>query len=168
VIVVWLKLLHITTLSVWAGGILLMSVLLGQREAAGEGNALHRLHAFSRFAYVTVISPAAFVAIGSGIALIFAREVFTAWFAVKLLFVGLLVALHVWTGLLVLSVFNENQRFGPWRVGLSLVTLSTIMAVILYLVLDKPEISLDQLPTPLTEPGGLQTLAARFIPRLIP
>jgi protoporphyrinogen IX oxidase len=167
-IVVWLKLLHVTALSIWAGGILLMPVLLGQREAAGEGNALHRLHAFSRFAYITVISPAAFVAIGSGIALIFAREVFTAWFAVKLLFVGILVALHVWTGLLVLSVFNEGQRFAPWRVGLSLGVLSLVMGAIFYVVLDKPEIALDGLPAALTEPGGLQALAVRFIPGLTP
>lgn len=167
-IVVWLKLLHVTALSIWAGGILLMPVLLGQRAAAGEGNALHRLHAFARFAYIRVISPAAFLAIASGVALIFAREVYTPWFALKLLFVGMLVALHVWTGLLVGSIFDEGGRFAPWRVGTSLFALCAVMTAIFYLVLDKPVIPLAALPADLLEPGGLYRLANRLIPGLIP
>jgi protoporphyrinogen IX oxidase len=166
--VVWLKLLHVVSLAVWAGGLLLMPLLLGQRRAAGEGPPLNRLHAFTRFAYVTVISPAAFVAIGSGTALIFAREVYTAWFAVKLVLVGLLVALHVWIGLVVLSIFEENGGFARWRVGTSVVTLALVMSGILWAVLAKPELSLDLVPDVFHQPGGLRALAAGFIPGLTP
>lgn len=167
-IIVWLKLLHVASLAIWAGGILLMPILLGQRQAAGEGPSLHRLHAFTRFAYITVISPAAFLAIGSGTALILARETFTHWFALKLVFVGLLVALHVWIGLLVLSVFDEGGRFAHWRVGASLVTLSVVMTAIFWVVLAKPDIPLDILPDFVFRPGGLREVALGLIDRLTP
>ncbi|MBB3997294.1 CopD family protein [Aureimonas pseudogalii] len=167
-IVVWLKLLHVTALSIWAGGILLMPLLLGRREAAGDGATLHRLHAFSRFAYIVVISPAAFVAIGSGIGLIFAREVYTAWFAAKLLLVGGLVALHVWVGLLVLSVFDEGGRFARWRVAASVVVLSALITAIFWVVLAKPPIALAGWVADLARPGGLGALAEPLIRRLTP
>lgn len=168
-IVVWLKIIHVTALSVWAGGILLMPILLGQRHLAGvNGPTLDRLHAFTRFAYISVISPAAFVAIGSGTALIFAREVFMAWFAIKLVFVGFLTALHVWIGLLVLSIFDDDGYFARWRVVSSIVVLCAVMTVIFWVVLAKPAVPLGFLPDELMRPGGLRLLAARFIPGLTP
>ncbi|GGD15679.1 CopD family protein [Aureimonas glaciei] len=166
--VVWLKLLHVVSLAVWTGGILMMPILLGQRRKAGEGPSLHRLHLFTRFAYITVISPAAFVAIGSGTALILVQELFVPWFALKLFFVGLLVILHVWVGLLVLSVFDEGGRFAGWRVYASVGTLSGIMTAIFWVVLAKPDISLDALPAFVFQPGGLRSFAADIIPGLTP
>lgn len=166
--VVWLKLLHVASLAVWAGGILLMPILLGQRQAAGEGSRLHRLHAFTRFAYITVISPSAFVAIGSGTALILVREPFVPWFALKLVLVGILVALHVWIGLLVLSIFDEGGRFARWRVYAGVGTLSCVVTAIFWVVLAKPDIALDVLPAFLFEPGGLRRVAADVIPGLTP
>lgn len=166
--VVWLKLLHVVALAVWSGGILMMPILLGQRQRAGEGPALHRLHLFTRFAYISVISPAAFVAIGSGTALILVRDLYVPWFALKLLFVGLLVFLHVWIGLLVLSVFDEGERFAGWRVYASVGTLSGVMTAIFWVVLAKPDIRLDVLPDFLFQPGGLRSFAADIIPGLTP
>lgn len=166
--VVWFKLLHVASLAIWSGGILLMPILLGQRQRAGEGPALHRLHLFTRFAYITVISPAAFVAIASGTALILVQELFVPWFAVKLIFVGMLVMLHVWVGLLVLSVFDEGGRFAGWRVYASVGALSGIMTAIFYVVLAKPDIRLDGLPAFLSQPGGLRSFAAGIIPGLTP
>ncbi|WP_182083892.1 CopD family protein [Aureimonas sp. ME7] len=163
-IVVWLKFVHVAALALWTGGILLMPVLLGQRRAAGEGPPLHRLHLFTRFAYVVVVSPAAFLAIASGTALIVAREVYFEWFALKLLFVGVLVALHVWIGLLVLSIFDEGGHFARWRVVASLVTLSTVMLVIFFLVSAKPVIPLGFLPDALFRPGGLSEIVSPLIP----
>ncbi|WP_152048394.1 CopD family protein [Aureimonas psammosilenae] len=156
--VVWLKFIHVASLSIWAGGILLLPVLLGQRQAAGEGPPLHRLHLFTRFAYVVVVSPAAFLAIASGTALILAREIHFEWFALKLLLVGMLVSLHVWVGLLVLTIFDQGGHFARWRVLASLVTLSALMLAIFWLVLAKPAIPLGFLPENLFRPGGLSEL----------
>ncbi len=166
--VVWLKLAHVTALAIWTGGILLMPILLGQRETAGSGPPLHRLHAFTRFAYINVISPAAFVAIASGTALILVRETYTPWFAAKLAFVGVLVALHVWIGLLVLSVFENDGHFARWRVSASVVTLSAVITAVFWVVLAKPDISLVWLPDSFLQPGGLRVLAAGIIPGLTP
>ena len=163
--VVWLKLLHISALAVWGAGLLLMPLLFGQRQAAGSGGPLHRLHAFTRFAYITVISPAAFLAIGSGTALILLRGIAGPWFALKLLLVGVLVGLHVWIGLLLLSIFDEGGRFARWRVAASVVTLSATMLGVLWVVLAKPEIDpAALLPAFMLRPGGLRDAAAPFIP----
>ena len=166
--VVWLKLAHVTALAIWTGGILLMPILLGQRETAGSGPPLHRLHAFTRFAYINVISPAAFVAIASGTALILVRETYTPWFAAKLAFVGVLVALHVWIGLLVLSVFEDDGHFARWRVAASTVVLSALIAAIFWVVLAKPPIALAGWVADLARPGGLGALAEPLIRRLTP
>ncbi len=167
-ILVWAKALHVATLAVWAAGLLLLPVLMNQREAAGSGPPLHRLHAFTRFAYIAVISPAAFLAIASGTALILLREVFTTWFALKLVFVGVLTALHVWTGLVILKLFEDGQHFRLWRTVSSLFAFSLTMLAIFWLVLAKPAIELDFVPAVLHEPGGLGRIGGDLIDRLTP
>lgn len=163
--VVWLKLLHVSALAVWSAGLLLMPLLLGQRRAAGSGGPLHRLHAFTRFSYITLISPAAFLAIASGTALIVMRGIAGPWFAVKLLLVGVLVGLHVWIGLLVLSIFDEGGHFARWRVLSSVVVLSATMLGIFWVVLAKPVIDpAELLPGFMLRPGGLRDVAAPLIP----
>ena len=167
--IVWLKSLHIAALVIWCGGLLTLPILLTQREAAGErGAEIDRLHTFTRFAYIVLISPAAFLAIGSGTALILVREIFTVWLAIKLVFVGFLVFLHVWLGLLVLSVFKTEKHFRPWRAISGVVTITATLTGILWAVLAKPDISTDFLPAEFHEPGGLRQLAADLIPGLKP
>ncbi|MBB3935524.1 CopD family protein [Aureimonas phyllosphaerae] len=167
-ILVWAKSLHIAALVVWAAGLLTLPILMSQREALGHGQELHRLHAFTRFAYVVVVSPAAFVAVGTGTALILLREVFTPWFAIKLLLVGLLVTIHVRLGLLVLSVFREEGHFRTWRVVLSTVAICSVLTGILWVVLAKPAVSLDWMPAAAFEPGGLSRVGEDVIRRLTP
>ncbi|RIY02168.1 hypothetical protein D3218_05870 [Aureimonas flava] len=165
---VWAKSLHIAALIVWSAGLLTLPVLMAQREALGPGREFDRLHAFTRFAYIVVISPAAFVAVGSGTALILLREVFTPWFGAKLLLVGALVAVHVRIGLLVLSVFDEGGHFRLWRVVLATVLISGILSGILWVVLAKPDVPLGWLPSVAFEPGGLGRVGDDVIRRLTP
>ena len=93
--ILWLKILHIATLSVWCAGLVGLPLLYARRPVVAEGGPLFELQAFTRFLFVTLVSPAAFLAIGSGTALIFLRETFTLWFAAKLLAVGVLALLHL-------------------------------------------------------------------------
>ncbi len=167
-ILVWTKSLHIAALVVWCGGLLLLPVLMNQREAAGEGAPLHRLHAFTRFAYIVIVSPAAFLAIASGTALILIREVFTTWFALKLLFVGLLTGLHVWTGLVILQLFEEGKHFRAWRMVSALLVLSLTLLAILWLVLAKPAVDLALVPDAFHRPGALGEIGRDVIRRLTP
>ena len=73
------------------------------------------LHRFVRVCYVVIVSPAAFVAVGTGTALIFVSGTFVPWFTAKLFFVGLLVGVHVLTGLVIVRLFDEGEVYPVWR-----------------------------------------------------
>jgi uncharacterized membrane protein len=157
---IWMtKLLHLSAISVWAGGLLVMPFLLRQRSGLVD-EPLHRLHRLVRTLYVSLLSPAAFVAIASGTALIFLQSTFFEWFSVKLLVVGILSALHVRAGLLVLAVFDRDGSIS--RGGALATTGATVAAVtaILVVVLWKPLIDVDDLAPGLFQPGGLAKILA--------
>ena len=59
----------------------------------------------TRFVYVGMASPAAFVAIGSGTALIFLQATFQEWFSLKMVLVGAMAMLHVVAGLVLVRLF---------------------------------------------------------------
>ncbi|PZP42125.1 MAG: hypothetical protein DI601_19295 [Azospirillum brasilense] len=162
--ILWLKILHIATLSVWCAGLLGLPLLYARRPLVAEGGPLFELQAFTRFLFVTLVSPAAFLAIGSGTALIFLRDTFTLWFAAKLLAVGVLALLHLLNGYVVLHLFGNPHLL--WRganAGLTGLTLLTILAI-LWLVLDKPAAGLDAVPDVLRRPGGLRDLLGWLAP----
>jgi len=157
---IWMtKLLHLGAISVWAGGLLVVPFLLWQRRGLA-GEPLHRLHRLVRMLYVLILSPAAFVAIASGTLLIFLQATFVEWFSVKLVFVGILAALHVQAGLLILRVFDPEGRIsGGGVVSLTAATLATVAAVVL-VVLWKPRIDALALAPALFRPGRLAEILA--------
>lgn len=159
-----LKLAHFAALTVWCGGLLVLPSLYALRPNV-EGKAeLYRLHRFCRFAYVTLVSPSAFVTIATGIALIFLREVFVPWMGLKLVAVGALVGLHVRAGQLVNRVFADDGGYAPWR---GLFTTGTVLVSILatlWLVLAKPAIDPTVLPQWIREAGALQSFWETTVP----
>jgi len=135
---VLLKFVHIIAIAGWSAGLICLPFLYLQRRRLG-GDALHRLHNFTRFFYVALVSPAAFVAVGSGIALIFVQATFAPWFSVKLALVAAMVIIHVTSGVVILRLFEAGQSYPTWRfVTVSTVTV-TVIAGILVTVLGKPE-----------------------------
>lgn len=154
----WVKTLHIATIAVWAAGLICLPGLYLQRAHVPDEASLHRLQAVVRFLYVAVISPAAFVAVGSGTALIFLRQTFEPWFSLKLAFVGAMVVLHILTGLVIIRLFEEGNVYPVWR--FAAVTALTVLVVtaILALVLAKPDLP-DALPEAMSEPGALGRIA---------
>ncbi|MFL9824209.1 CopD family protein [Rhodoplanes sp. SY1] len=163
-LVPWLKVLHIVALIVWCGGLLVLPGLLRQRNQLGEGKALQDLQRFTRRLYIRVASPAAFVAVVAGTALIFLREVFTIWMMAKLVAVGVLVALHMRDGYVILAVFHPDGRYAAWRGVLATSATLTTIAAILVLVLGKPLLGLDMLPAWMHEPGGLRAVVETALP----
>lgn len=160
---IWLKFLHVAAIAVWSAGLLCLPGLYLRRAHVQPGDDLHRLQALVRFLYVAVVSPAAFVAVGSGTALIFLRETFEPWFSLKLLLVGILVLIHVITGLVIIRLFEEGNVYPVWRfVTVTLTSLGVVSAVLL-VVLAKPALP-DLVPDVLREPGGLGALAAELNP----
>ncbi|RZU01259.1 CopD family protein [Rivibacter subsaxonicus] len=158
----FLKFVHLATIAVWSGGLLALPFLFWQRRALEAGPDLDRLHRIVRLVYVELTSPAAFVAIGSGTALIFVQATFEEWFSIKMVLVGIMVMLHVVAGLVVHQLFSPAGRFSR----LSFVALSGTYAVlivaIVWVVLAKPQIDSNQFAVQLFEPGGLSRLWHQF------
>lgn len=160
---IWLKFLHVAAIAVWSAGLLCLPGLYVRRAKIPPGDALHRLQALVRFLYVAVVSPAAFVAVGSGTALIFLRETFEPWFSLKLLFVGLLVLAHIVIGLVIVRLFEAGNVYPVWRFVTVTVATLGIVAAILLVVLAKPVLP-DLVPDVLRAPGGLSGLVADLNP----
>jgi len=167
--IVWLKLLHIAAVCVWMAGLVSLPGLYVQRARIVQGDRLYMLQRTVRFAFLTVVSPAAFLAIASGAALIFASQAFQPWLSAKLAIVAVLSLLHTLTGLVIIRLFEEGQIYPVWRfVAVTAVTVALIIAV-LALVLAKPDLEWSSLvPSVLTEPGGLRRLARDLSPWPIP
>ncbi|HEX2525434.1 MAG TPA: CopD family protein [Geminicoccus sp.] len=162
--ITWLKFVHIVALSIWAAGLISLPGIFLQRTGLSNGEHLFRLHRFARFAYVIVICPAAFVAVGTGTALIFANQVYDPWMAAKLGAVGGMVLLHMYSGYLMVRLFQRRIHLPRWKAMLTLGGTLTAIGTILWLVLAKPSLAMDELPPWLTRPGGLQSLFDIRIP----
>lgn len=161
-----LKFAHIASLAIWMGGLLVLPALFrGRTRFREHSEPLHDWHRFTRAVFVRTVSPAAFVAIGTGAALIFVRGVFTEWMFLKLATVGVLVGMHVWAGHVILHLFEEGKGYARWRLVTSTMMTFAAASATLALVLAKPELGLDRfLPADLLRPGGLQSLAPIMVP----
>jgi protoporphyrinogen IX oxidase len=158
------KFIHIAAISIWAGGLVCMPFLYVQRSSVGEDQHLHRMHAMTRFFYVVILSPSAFVAVGSGIALIFLQQTFDAWFSLKLFFVGLLVMVHIVSGLVIIKLFDEAGTYPRWRYVAVTMLTTLVITAILVVVSGKPVIDPGDLYPDFFAPGHLGELLAPFIP----
>ncbi|QUS37278.1 CopD family protein [Falsirhodobacter algicola] len=156
------KSLHIAAIALWAAGLVSLPGLYLKRAGIADTKTLLQLQTIVRFAYVAVISPAAFVAIGSGIALIFLQGTFEAWFSAKMTLVALLAIVHVLSGLVVIRLFREGQTYPLWRFAVVMVATGGIILAILFLVLAKP--SPPALPADIFRPGALGEMLAPFNP----
>src|SRR5690606_32129029 len=106
---IWLKTLHLAAIAIWSAGLLGLPGLFVGRTHVPDEQSKHRLQAAVRFLYVGIVSPAAFVAVGSGTALIFLRQSFEPWFTLKLALVGALVTIHILTGLVIIRLFEAGN-----------------------------------------------------------
>lgn len=151
-----LKFIHLATISVWAGGLIVLPFLFWQRRGLAAGPDLDRLHRMTRFVYVGMTSPAAFLAIASGTALIFLQATFQEWFSIKMVLVTGMVMLHVVAALVLMHLFTAEGHFGrvPY-VALTGAYLVLITAII-WVVLAKPHIDSNKFFTDLFAPGGLR------------
>ena len=160
---IWLKVIHITGIALWSAGLICLPSLYVQRAHVTDKTTLHRLHGMVRFVYVGLLSPAAFIAVASGTALVFVRETWEAWFSVKLLLVGAMATIHILTGLVIIRLFNEGEVYPAWRfIAVTSMTL-IIVILVLFVVLAKPEIPF-LLPDAMRQPGALGDLLGAVIP----
>ena len=157
-----LKFIHLATIAVWSGGLLVLPLLFWQRRHVADIEQLEQLHRITRFVYVAMTSPAAFIAIGTGTALIFLQTTFREWFSLKMVFVGAMAMLHVLAGLTAVKVFGRDGRFSTFAcIALTGVYLLVIVAI-LWIVLAKPGIDANAIAPHLFDPGALAPLLHHF------
>ena len=151
----FLKFVHLATIALWSGGLIALPFLFWQRRTLEAGLDLDRLHRVVRLVYVELTSPAAFIAIASGTALIFLQATFAEWFSLKMLLVGIMAMLHVLAGLVLVQLFLPEGRFS--RLSYLALTSAYIVVItaIIWVVLAKPHIDANQIAAHLFEPGGL-------------
>ena len=150
-----LKCIHLAAIAIWSAGLIVLPFMFRQRRALDLGWELDRLHRMTRLVYVEIASPAAFVAIGSGTALIFLQATFQEWFSTKMVLVAAMVMLHVVAGLVLARLFLADGRFG--RVSCVMLSSGYIVLItaIIWIVLAKPHIDSNQFATDLFTPGAL-------------
>jgi putative membrane protein len=161
------KFIHIAAISIWVAGLIALPGLYVQRAHVKNEDELFSLQKIVRFSYVGILSPAAFIAIGTGTALIFLQETYQDWFSYKLVLIAILVSIHVATGLVIIRLFNEGEIYPVWRFIAVTVATALVGFGILYVVLAKPEFSIN-LPDRFYQPGGLKDIVREFSPWEIP
>ncbi len=161
--IVWIKAIHIVALCVWCAGLLILPSIYHRRDVV-RGPELHDMHRFARVVFVNIASPAAFVTVIAGTALIFLRDAFTIWMALKLVAVGALVIIHLRMGHVILSLYNPGRIYARWRQVITTMTTLSAIAAILFLVLAKPVIERELAPVWMRQPGGLQSLLETIMP----
>ena len=158
----FLKFVHLGAIALWSGGLIALPFLFWQRRTLEAGLDLDRLHRVTRLVYVELTSPAAFVAIGSGTALIFLQATFAEWFSLKMVLVGIMAMLHVLAGLILVQLFLPEGRFSRLSYLALTVAYIVVITAIIWIVLAKPHVDANQIAAHLFEPGGLQRWLRQF------
>ncbi|MBS1301779.1 CopD family protein [Loktanella sp. SALINAS62] len=150
------KALHIGMLLLWCSGLFALPLMLARHDPVIGQTDYARIRRATHFAYLFFITPAAVLAIASGTALVFLREVYVTWMFAKLVFVATMVTFHVWIGYVLVAVAEQGGTHSAPAPTAPLVLLLVAVLCVLTLVLAKPD--LDDIPLPgwLTEPRGHQ------------
>ncbi|GGL78477.1 CopD family protein [Wenxinia marina] len=151
-----LKAVHVMGLLVWCAGLFALPLMLARHDPAIGQADYTRIRRATHYAYTYFITPAAVLAIASGTALIFLREVFVTWMFAKLVFVAGLVTFHVWVGYVLVAVAEREGEHRAPDPGLPLTLLLLPVLGILTLVLVKPDLAEIPMPDWLREPRGNQ------------
>ena len=141
-----LKALHLGFLALWTAGLFALPHMLSRHDRGLLQSEFTQIRQATHYAYVWAVTPAAVLAIASGSALIFLREVFTVWLFAKLVLVTGMVAVHAWIGHTLLAVAESEGEHEPPDALIPSLLLVMLVLAILTLVLAKPE--LEELPVP--------------------
>lgn len=140
------KALHLGFLALWTAGLFALVQMVARHDRNLLKSEFTQIRRATHYAYVWAITPAAVLAIATGAALIFLREVFTVWLFGKLVLVAGLVAVHAWIGHTIITVAETEGRHEPPDAIIPGLILTALILGILALVLAKPE--LEELPVP--------------------
>ena len=150
------KALHLSLVAVWVAGLFALPRMLARHDRAIVQAEFAQIRRATHFGYIWIITPVAILAIGTGSALIFMREIFTVWIFAKLVLVTGLVAMHAWVGHTIIAVAETEGQHEPPEPLVPTLVLTGLVVAVLFLVLSKPELEEIAMPSWLTEPLGRQ------------
>jgi protoporphyrinogen IX oxidase len=153
-IVPHLKALHVGFVALWMAGLLALPTMLSRHDAAIRQADFERIRQATHFGYIWAITPFAALAVGSGLVLIFLRDVFTIWMFGKLVLVAALITLHAWIGHTIVAIAETEGRSEPPDALVPNLVLCVLAAGVLYVVLAKPNFVAISMPVWLTQPVG--------------
>jgi len=110
--VLWLKIFHITAMTIWFTGLFFLPRLLLLRAPAEGGEESGQMARLGSTLYFGVMAPAAAVTITLGIVLL-AYGFHGAWLPAKLALVTAAVLLHLYLGQLLVSGHDAARRQRP-------------------------------------------------------
>lgn len=135
------KALHISTIALWAVGLMVLPLLFRSYRPQLSDPAYVRFRQLTHYTYIRFLTPSAVIAVGTGIVLILLRGIFEPWLFAKLALVSLLAMLHAYIGHMIVQTAETRGRvrlpsplFVLWPVLL-------VLAGILVLVLAKPVVA---------------------------
>lgn len=105
----WLKVVHITAMSIWFTGLFFLPRLFAAHAREGDDSDFRRLNVMAKTLYFRVMTPAGLVTIGAGLALI-AFGFQGIWLPAKLMLVTLLAMLHIYFGQLLIDLTRNHTR----------------------------------------------------------
>lgn len=151
-----LKALHIGLVALWMGGLFALPRMLATHDLAHPAASSADVRRATHYGFVWVVTPVAVLAIGSGTALIFMREVFTGWILAKVALVAVLVAIHSRVGHTILAVAESEGRHQPPDPLVPTLLVCAAVTGVLTLVLAKPELDEIAWPASMLAPLGRQ------------
>ena len=150
------KALHLSFVAVWVAGLIALPGMLARHDRAIVQAEFAQIRRATHYGYVWVITPVAVLAISTGSALVFMREVFSVWIFAKFVLVTGLVAMHAWVGHTIIAVAEtEGQHESPEPL-VPIILISGLVIGILFLVLAMPELEEWPMPSWLLNPLGRQ------------
>jgi protoporphyrinogen IX oxidase len=136
--IAWLKIAHVSALSVWVAGLFYLPPLFAVHCAKEKLTDFHRLRALTRVVYLGLASPAAIIAILTGTALIYLADAHGGWLVLKLGFVSIMTIFHVYCGSLLVDMREQESARRPAAMYALLAVPVLAVPAVLYLVLAKP------------------------------
>ncbi|GGK13616.1 CopD family protein [Luteimonas terricola] len=108
----WLKILHVSAMVLWFAGLFLLPRLFAARHRGGREAAQDYFNPVANTLFFRLVTPAALVAIASGMILI-AYGPTGAWLVIKLVLVTAAVLLHLYLGVVLYNLGQGMDRHGP-------------------------------------------------------
>lgn len=151
-----LKFIHIAGLVCWCGALIALPLLMHGHGGARRQRQFAEYRLVTHIGYIAVATPAALTAIIAGTALIFVAQVYEPWLLAKLAFVAGLVLVHAWFGHMIQRSGEERRSHWPAAPVLGLALVLPLVAIVLTLVLAKPDLRglQDLIPDQLLAPRG--------------